>query len=291
MAVEYASKYTDTLAASAWTGSGFAANATLVIGVPIGEVEAGLDYSGVASIDYLKILPGATAGRIGGNGAGPLMVGGSGASSDFISNRGAVELHLQANGSATTTINNFDFGTRSVNYLEGGTFVNVTGDGGSLSVNESTIITNAYFGSSPTIRGSRPRTEFAYNSTGFTAAKFTSGAHYVERGGVIEVGGDAEVTIDITQGTGPLTSLVMNGGKVILKSAGEADTAGTDDIIASFIGNAGVLDVTQLARPVDLGSSTCTIGFLEFVGSMASLDLSNATYYGQYQVRQGVALV
>lgn len=278
------------MAASGWSGSGFAANATLVIGEPIGECEAGLDYSGVASIDYLKILPGATRGRIGGNGAGPLKVGGSGASTDYVSNRGAVELHLEANGSATTTINNFDFGGRSLSYLEGGTFTNVTGDGGRVEVNESAVVTNFYAGASPSQSGSRPSSEFGYNSTGFTAAKFTSGSHTIKRGGVVEVGGDATVTIDITQGTGTLTSLIMNGGRVILKSAGEADTAGTDDIIATFVGNAGVLDVSQLARPVDLGSSTCTIGFVKIMGSLDSLDLTNAAYYGVYPVRQGVAL-
>ena len=290
MAVEYASKNTETMAASGWSGSGFAANATLVIGVPIGECEAGLDYSGVASIDYLKILPGATRGRIGGNGAGPLQVGASGASSDFVSNRGGVELHLQANGNATTTINNFDYGGKSLNYLEGGTFSNVTGDGGYVYVNESTVVTNFYAGASPQIAGSRPSSKFEYNATGFTAAKFTSGVHEVKRGGVIEVGGDAVVTIDITQGTEPLTSLTMNGGRVILKSAGESDTAGTDDIITTFVGNAGTLDVSQLSRPVDLGSDTCTIGFVKIMGSLDSLDLSNASYYGQYPVRQGVAL-
>ena len=235
----YLNEGATSLAAANWSDStGFADNATLEIKYPFGDgspVTAGLDQSGLTEgIDSLDISAGAR-GQIGNNGTS-LEVDADSATSDYVRNRGNVTLYLAASGD-DDLIQNFDFGGRSRNFLTDGTFTNITGDGGELTVTESAVVTNFYAaGGSGVIK---------YNSTEITTAVITGGTWTIERGvNTLYVGEGARViydpddsvshtgnTLDISGGVidwrfGAIPTINARGGQIDFRNARATFTPG-----------------------------------------------------------------
>jgi hypothetical protein len=221
MATIYLNEAATSLASPNWGGSGITNGDDLVINKPAGIVAAGLDQTGLAEgVQSLRILPTATAGRIGGGGAGPLRIDadntGGGSVTPIVSNYGSnFELYIKAEGD-NNLITNLDNGPGGSTWVQGGTVTNATVAGGRVEFNESTVVTNFYaHGGSGLIRA---------NATAITLAEITGGNWLIERVvTTLRISGNATVTFDpaITASLSGTTLEVFgtssSGPRVILK--------------------------------------------------------------------------
>lgn len=254
-----------SFAAANWSdATGFADNATLVVNKPFGLITAGLDQSGLSStgIDSLDFQEGAR-GIVGGGTSGSLRVDSNGGSTHRIRNRGAVTLYVTDGGNGVTDL---DLGGQQRTNLTGGTWTDVTIDGGILTANASAIITNLYgFGGGGTIE---------YNSTGFTLARFTAGNWILKRGFTkVEVAGTANVTLWGELGT--LTEVEQWGGTV-----------------RAFYGNVptyslfgGVLDFSQQQEALTYGGTAFNRQGGRIINKKSTTTISNIAYPGDYEVQ------
>lgn len=269
MAIEYLAEGATTLNASAWSGSGFADNATLIIDKSFGNgspLTTDTDQSGLTEgIDYLDIQPGAE-GQLG-TGSSPLRVDADTGSGDRIINHGHVTLYLKAEGD-DNLINNFDCAAPSRNYLVGGTFTNTTVQGGEFSADANTVLTN--------IEGYNGNGVVEYNSTAITSGKFYSGTWVIKRPGVYIVGGTARVTFDMDDGASMTgSSLTQHGGHVVNINGGFL----TADL------RAGLYDESKARRPFEVGATAMTIGGARTIKS-GMTTWSNVSYPGAMQRSQ-----
>ena len=261
-----------SLAAANWSdATGFADNATLVINKPFGNgaaVTAGLDQSGLTTgIDSLDIKKGA-AGIIGGSGTS-LEVDADSASTDGISNHGNVTLYLQGGGSSL--IQNFDCGANSRNYLTGGTFTTTTVQGGYLSANESTVLTNfdAYGGNGV----------IEYKSDKITLARIMRGSWIIKRACTsLIIGENATVIFDPDDAASFTSTAITNYGGRLIWRAGAVPTV-------TSIG--GSIDFSEARDSFTPGSSAFTVGGTKITEGDGSVSLTNVTYVGRMQRSAG----
>lgn len=256
-----------SLAAANWSdATGFADNATLEINKSFGNgapVTTSVDQSGLVSgIDSLDIRKGASG--ILGSGGSPLKVDADTASTDGISNHGAVTLYLEAGGN-NTTIENFDCGRGSRNYLVGGTFTTVTVQGGTLDANESTVITNfdAYGGSG----------EIAYNSTKITTCRIMRGNWVIRRAcTTLIIGENARVVYEPDTAASHTSTTVQNFG-------GTLDWR--DGAIPTVLSIGGVIDYSNAIAEFTPGGTSFIVGGTVFREGDGTVDTSNITYVGR----------
>lgn len=273
MAVAYLNEGATSLASANWSDStGFADNATLVIRESFGNgsaVTAGLDESGLTTgIEYLDIRPGAS-GTIGGD-SGPLKVDADASADAYIRNRGNVTLYIEAGG-GSATINNYDCGGSSRNWLIGGTFTDFTTDGGVTNVGESAVITNLYAaGGSGVVE---------YNSTAITKAVIVSGTWVIRRRvNELIIGQNASVMYDpdpqvtswsgdsisvnggsLAMTRGDVPTLELFGGSLDLRRATEAMTPGGTSFVAlgtRILEGSGLADLSNFGVPGALQRTT-----------------------------------
>ena len=276
MAIEYLAEGATTLNASAWSGSGFADNATLVINVPFGNgspLTTDTDQSGLTTgIDYLDIKKGAV-GQLG-TGALPLRVDADSAAGDRITNHGAVTLYLSAAG-GSAVINNFDCGAGSRNYLVGsGTFGTVTVQGGELNVNEDAVVTNldAYGGAGV----------IEYNSTKITLCRIMRGTWVIRRACTsLIIGENARVIYDPDDAASHTSTAITNYGGTLDWRAGATPTVNS-------IG--GTINFSEARAVFAPGSTAFNVGGTRIIEGAGEVDLSNVTYVGGMQRSIGGAI-
>jgi hypothetical protein len=165
MATKYLAEGATTFASPAWSGGAIEDTNDLVIERNFGSVQAGLNQSALTDgINSLWIKDNVTSGTIGGPG-GSFIADADISSASFVSNFGAVSLYY-ASGGDDTLCQNFNCGGASRNWLTGGIFTNIGVAGGSIAVNESSVVTNIY--------GSAGGGTLEYNATKPTLAVFTA---------------------------------------------------------------------------------------------------------------------
>lgn len=218
MAIAYLNEGAVSLAAANWSdATGFAEDATLVIPSGSQTITTDLDQSAVTNgIDTLEILPGFT-GRIGGSGYGSLKLRATnGVTNRVVYNAGGGSLYLQAAGSGGNTITDFWMSSLGSCYLTGGTFTGTVLGQGSLSVDATTVLTNATFnGGSAVVQA----------GTAATTINVSGGSHVWKRGlTTLNVYGDGRITIDAS-GTALTTLNVLSPrAEVVLLSSGTITT-------------------------------------------------------------------
>lgn len=237
MATEYLAEGAVTFAAAAWSGSGIADSNDYVIEYGFGTIAAGLDQSslttGIESMYFKK----GSSGTVGGGALGSLLIDADNSADAFVNNYGDVTLYITAGG-GSGVINNFACGPGSVNYLTGGTFSTVTHDGGSLTVNASTIVT--------TYSQASGNAKIDYHATNATLMEINGGTCELKRlpttltinGGTVTL--DPDDAEDVSGKT-----INMAGGKLIWK-AGAIPTVNL---------NGGVVDFTKARRAFTPGST------------------------------------
>ena len=237
MATKYLSEGATGFAAADWGGVAMAATDDFIIELPFGTIIGSeLDQSGiVGGFESMTIKPGAS-GTIGGGSNGSFIADFDNDANAFVSNRGNVTIYLQAGGDSAT-INNFDCGPGSVNYLMGGTFALVTMGGGTLTANASTIITD-YWHTGGT-------SEIMYHATDATEITITGGTLTLRRmpttlniqgGRVVFDPDDGEdfgsKTVNVTGGTldwraGAIPTVNADGGNIDFSNNRRAFTPGS----------------------------------------------------------------
>lgn len=265
----YLNEGATSLAAANWSDTtGFADNATLEIKYPFGNgnpVTLGLDNSGLTEgIDSLDISVGAV-GQIG-NGTTALEVDADTATTDYVRNRGNVILYLAASGD-DNIIRNFDFGGQSRNYLTGGTFTNITGDGGYLEAGENAVITNFYAaGGSGIIK---------YNATEITTAVIAGGTWVIERGvNTLYVAQGARVIYDPNDSVSHTGNTLDISGGVFDWRAGAIPTVN---------GRGGRIDFSNAREAFTPGGTAFTVFGTSIAEGSGLVSLSNLTYAGAWQ--------
>ena len=266
MAIAYLNEGAVSLAAANWSdATGFADNATLIIDKPFGAgqpLTTQTDQSGLTTgIDYLDIHAGGV-GQLG-TGASPLRVDADTAAGDGITNYGRVKLFLAAAG-GSTTINNFSCGAGSDNTLTSGTFGQVVVEGGTLTAEESAVITNfdAYGG----------RGEIKYNSTKITLCRIMRGSWTIRRACTsIIIGENANVTIDVDDAASMTSTAITNYGGTLTIVNGAYPTL-------TSIG--GAIDLSRARRPFTLGGTAITLGGTKINEGQGIVTLSNITNVG-----------
>lgn len=275
MAIEFLAEGAVTLAAAAWTGSGFADNATLVINKPFGNgspLTTGTDQSGLTvGIDYLDVMKGAV-GQLG-TGALPLTVDADSAAGDRITNHGAVKLYLDAGG-GSATINNFDCGAGSQNYLVGGTFGQTTVQGGLFNANESTVLTN--------LDGYGGQGEVAYKSDKITLCRIMRGTWVIRRACThLIIGDQARVIFDPDDAASHTSTAITNYGGHLDWRAGAVPTVNS-------IG--GTIDFSQARAVFAPGATAFNLGGTRIIEGAGQVDTSNVAYVGGMQRSVGGAI-
>lgn len=257
MAIEFLNEGATSLAAANWSGSGFADNATLVIDKPFGDgsaVTSDVDQSGLTTgIDYLDIKKSAV-GTIRG-----LKVDADTAGADFIRNYGRVRLEMESGGG---NVNNFACGGSSENYINAGTFVDVTVDGGYFEAGETAVITNfdAFSGSG----------RIKKNGTDITLGRIYGGTWLIERPGIYEVHG-GRVTFDFADdATATSSTVVTTGGTTIVVFAA------FDEV--SYLG--GKVYENQARRAHTVGSSQYLVGGASITPGDGTITRGTVTYVG-----------
>jgi len=251
-----------SLAAANWDdATGFAEDATLVIASGSQTITTSLDQSAVTNgIDTLDILPGFT-GRIGGSGYGSLKLRAtSGLTNRVVYNAGGGSLYLQAAGSGSNTITTFWMSSLGSCYLTGGTFSDTVLGQGSLSVDSTTVLTDANFNGGSAI---------VQSGTAATSITVSGGAHVLKRGSAtISVYGRGRLTIDC--GTAAITTLnILNPeAEVTLLSSGTIST----------VNNWGRLIADKVAR---------TIALTAYKAGPAAVILDSPTYITRTTTRLG----
>lgn len=267
MAIEYLNEGATSLAAANWSlTTGFADNATLIIDKPFGNrqpLTTATDQSGLTTgIDYLDIHAGGQ-GQLG-TGSSPLKVDADTAAGDGITNYGAVTLYLDAGG-GSGVINNFACGPGSINTLQGsGTFGQVAVAGGSVNVQDSTVVTNfdAYGGTG----------EIGYNSTKITLCRVMRGTWTIKRACTsIIVGENARVILDLDDAASMTSTTLTNyGGHVTLVNAA----------YPTLVSVGGTIDLSKARRPFEIGGTSITLGGTKIIEGSGIVTVSNVTNVG-----------
>lgn len=260
MATEYLNEGAVTMAAAGWSGSGIADSNDFKIEKKFGPITAGLDHSSLTTgIESMEFTVGAS-GIVGGGSAGPLILDADASADAFVRNNGKVTLYLDAGG-GSGVINYFDAGAFSRNFLQGsGTFGTIYSRGGSIDVNESTVITNAkLMGGSGTLN---------YNSTKLTAITVSGGSWIIKRAcTLLTVKGGTVIYDPDDAASHTSTALVMDGGEIDWR-AGD---------IPTVTGNAGLINWANARTSITPGATSFTVSGTQFVDNSA-VDTSNIVY-------------
>jgi hypothetical protein len=271
MATKYLAEGSTTFASPAWSGGALADTDDAIIEYPFDVVATGLDQSGFTEgLESFWIKAGATAGQIGGNGAGSFTVDIDNSSDAFFANDGNVTVYLKAGGDEGV-INNA-YITNGANYFTGGTFTNVTVSRGVLNVNESTVVTNMVAsGGSGTIE---------YNATAITSLVISGGVWTIRRAvTTLIVTGNALVYYD------PNDSATISGTAIQTYGGRLIHIAGATPTITN---RGGIHDFSQARRAFTPGATSWTWFGTRFVDSPSVATTNRAPIYGAKQVEGGM---
>lgn len=255
-----------SLAAANWAdATGVVDNGQLVINRPFGSgvpLITSVDWSGLTvGIDYLDIKRGAV-GTLG-SGGSPFKVDADTAATDRVTNHGNVTLYIEAGG-GSTLIQNFDCGNLSRNFMVGGTFGTTTVQGGSLDVNESTVLTNfdAYGGQG----------EIAYNATPITLCRIMRGNWTIRRACTTLIVGDSANVIYApdTAASHTGTSLFNYGGVIDWRAGA----------IPTVLSIGGRIDFSNADISFTPGSTSFVVGGTLITEGNGTVVTTNITYYG-----------
>ena len=272
----YLNEGATSLAAANWSdATGVVDNGQLVIDRPFGNgvpLTSSVDWSALTiGIDYLDIKKGAT-GTLG-SGASPLTLDADTAAGDGLSNHGIVTLYLNAGG-GSSTINNFDCGSGSRNFLTGGTFGTTTVQGGLLDANESTVLTNldCYGGGG----------EIGFNATPITLCRIMRGNWIIRRPcTTLIIGQNANVVYEPDEAASHTSTAVTNYGGIMDWRAGA---------IPTVLSIGGTIDFSNAGRDFAPGATSFIVGGTNIIEGTGQVDLSNITYVGRMSRSVGGAL-
>lgn len=263
MATRYLSEGATSFNAAAWGGGAMAATDIFIIELPFGTITGSeLDQSGiVGGFESMDIKPG-SSGTIGGGANGAFIADFDNSADAFVSNRGSVTMYITAGGDGAT-INNYDCGPKSINVLQGGTFTDVTMDGGTLTANGSTIITNLYLlGGASTVE---------YHATDATLIQCSAGTHVIKRmPTTLEVSGTARVTLDPDDAEGFGSKVITITGGTLIHRAGAVPTVNA---------KGGTIDYSDNRRTFTPGGTAFVVSGAKIIESPA-VPMSNVTYVG-----------
>lgn len=267
MAVEFLNEGAVSFAAANWNngaggaGSGIADNNDFVIEYPFGPLTGELDQSALTvGVESIDIRPGAV-GVIGGS-AGAFIIDADASVDAFVANYGNVTLYLTAGG-GSSTINEFSCGTKSINYLIGGTVTSIVQDGGFLNINASTIVTTAYI--------NKGETSMAYHATDATLVEVNGGNLTIKRMPTTLTINGGTVTLDPDDSEGFTSKTInMKGGRLIWR-AGAVPTANIDG---------GVVDFSNNRRAFAPGATAGKYSSAATIISHPNVDESNITARG-----------
>ena len=219
-------------------GSGIADASTNIVNKGSAKITSDLDWSslttGVESFDILSTFLGDI-----GSAAGSLRFDADNSSDARVSFAGPGNLYLGAKG-GSNVITYFYMTAAGRAYLTEGTFTNVRFGGGTLTVNESTVVTNAYLhGGSSTV---------AYNATDLTVLDIDSGVHTIRRRAVGGAG-----NFRVTSGTCnyDVTTAETGWGEVRIGAAGNLNLISAGATCTDAYVD-GVLDASRLKVPVTI---------------------------------------
>jgi hypothetical protein len=209
----------------------------------------------------MTIKPGAS-GTIGGGSAGAFIADFDSSSDAFVSNRGNVALYITAGGDGAT-VNNFDFGPGSQNYLQGGTFSTVTGNGGLLEANGSTILGTVHLMGGASV--------IEYHATDATLIRVMAGTHVIKRmPTTLEVGGTARVVLDPDDAEGFTgKSIKITGGYIDWRAGA----------VPEVEGDAGTIDFSNNRRAFTPGATSFVVTGAKITPS-SEVSTTNVTYPG-----------
>lgn len=217
-------------------GSGIVDAAQLVISKGSAKITSDLDWSalstGIESLDILSTFLGDI-----GSAAGSLQLDADNSSDARVSFAGPGNLYLAASG-GSDVITYFYMTATGRAYLTAGTFTNIRFGGGTLTVNESAAVTNAYLhGGASTI---------AYNSTDITVLDIDGGVHTIRRRAVGGAG-----NFRVTSGTCnyDVTTAESGWGEVRIGAAGTLNLISAGETCTDAYVD-GVLDASKLKVPV-----------------------------------------
>jgi len=244
MALEYLLEGVSSLAAGNWklanggAGTGVADTATLIINKGSAKITSDIDWSalvtGIESLDILSTFLGDI-----GSAAGSLQLDADNSSDARVSFAGPGNLYLAASG-GSDVITYFYMTAAGRAYLTAGTFTNVRFGGGTLTVNESTIVTNAYlYGGASTI---------SYNATDLTVLHIDGGVHTIRRRAV---GGAGDFRIMSGTCNYDVTTAESGWGEVRITSAGTLNLVSAGATCTDAYVD-GVLDASRLKVPVTI---------------------------------------
>lgn len=263
MATKYLSEGATSFNAAAWGGVAMAATDDFIIELPFGTITGSdLDQSAiVGGFESMTIKPGAS-GTIGGGANGAFIADFDNSADAFVSNRGTVAMYITAGGDSST-INNYDCGPKSTNVFQGGTFTNVTMDGGTLTANGSTIIMNLY------LMGGFSEVE--YHATNATLIEVTGGTHIFKRmPTTLVVGGNARVTLDPDDAENFTNKSIEITGGTLVHRAGAVPTV---------LAKGGVIDYSNNRRAFTPGATAFTVSGSKIIES-PEVSMANVTYVG-----------
>jgi len=243
MALEYLLDGVSSLAAGNWKladgsgGSGLANGSVNVINKGSAKITSDLDWSALTGIESLDILS-TFLGDIG-SAAGSLKLDADASSDARVSFAGPGNLYLGAKGNSNV-ITYFYMTAAGRAYLTEGTFTNVRFGGGTLTVNESTTVTNAYLaGGSSTV---------SYKSNDIEVLIIDGGVHTIRR----RVEGDpGDFRIDSGTCNYDVTTAEAGFGEVRIGSDGMMNLISCGASVTDAYVN-GTLDASRLKVPVTI---------------------------------------
>lgn len=262
MATKYLIENAASFDAAAWGGSAMAATDDFVVDKSFSRIVTSLDQSAiVGGFESFTIKPG-VSGTIGGGSAGAFIADFDNSADAFVSNRGNVALYITAGGDGAT-VNNFDFGPGSQNYLQGGTFSTITGNGGLLEANGSTILDEVY------LMGGASVVE--YHATDASLIQVTGGRHVIKRmPDLLDIGGTAHVTLDPDDAEGFTSKVITITGGTLVHRAGAVPTVNA---------KGGTIDYSDNRRAFTPGATAFVVTGSKIIQS-SEVSMANVTYAG-----------
>lgn len=272
MAYAFLTTGSTTFAAGSWSdATGFANSGTLAIESGSQTIVSALDQSALGTgLNYFNVGP-LFSGDIGSPSAGSLKVDiDAGTDPHFTYAASGGHCYLTAGGGNTLITRvecNSNGGTL---HLTGGIFTNLDVVRGTCTVNESTVVTNAYLvGGTTTIE---------YNATALTILNIGGGTHTLKRTANTVILSGGTLYVDIDSGSLGATIVTVTGGVLVLKSGAIP--------VAVFIG--GRIDLSQIRKPSVIAGTSAVV-YASFKGALAqspgnlvTWTTANISYRGSY---------
>ncbi len=250
MVAEFHVLNSSSFAVASWQTASGGAGAGLAAGDNTYTVEGG-SVAVVNDLDHTGLLGGIEAfvvaeqrtGDIGAAG-NPFRIDVDNSADAYFWHKGGAgcRVYYKAEGD-TNLCNNYTHESAGASIFEGGTITNLYANAGSVTVGESTIVTNC------DLYGTAAGT-FEYNATGLTSLNIYGGGRSIilRREATIVVNAPITLTIDIDNETAPTMNLTVNnaGATVILKRC---------DTLATVDHQQGTVDLSKAERGINYGST------------------------------------